>query len=151
MLDKIPAGLDQIIKVFGSLDDPHFEQNNIVLFDLPYPLTYDGQPVKRARAHRLAVDHFVAAFKAVQAAGLHEHFTEFNGIYNRRAIRGQSAHPSLHSWGAAIDMCASKIPLGSSRRLPQGVIDAFKAAGFFYGGDFVSRKDGMHFQLATHY
>lgn len=37
-------------------------------------------------------------------------------------------------------------PLGSKKRINQGVIDAFEKYGFFYGGDFVSRKDPMHFQ-----
>lgn len=87
----------------------------------------------------------------MEAAGLKNQFVEFNGIYARRAIRGQSAHPSLHSWGVAIDMGASTHPLGVFAPWPQGILDAFSAAGFFWDGNFRARKDCMHWQLATGY
>jgi hypothetical protein len=151
VLTQIPNGLDEIIHTYGSIDDAQFEAKHIVLFQLPFPLVYEGQQVKRARCHNLAVDNFIQAFKNVDAAGLKDQFTEFNGIYNRRAIRGQTSHASLHSWGVAIDMGASNHALGSSATWPQGIIDAFASAGFFWGGNFKSRKDPMHFQLATGY
>jgi hypothetical protein len=152
MLIKIPNGLDEIIHTFGSISDPHFEARNIVQFDLPYPLMYEGkQRVTRASAHRLAVPHFQAAFNNIERAGLRDQFTEFEGIFAKRAIRGQPAHPSLHWFGVAIDMLASRYPLGSMGRMPVMVVECFHKAGFFYGGDFKSRKDPMHFQLATGY
>lgn len=150
MLTNIPSGLDEIIATFGSLNGG-FEAKHITLFDLPYTLKYEGAPVKRARCHRLAVENFIQAFKSVQTEGLANQFSEFNGIYAPRSIRGQSAHASCHSWGIAIDMCASQYPLGSQLRMPDAIVKAFQSAGFFYGGDFKSRKDPMHFQLATHY
>ena len=159
MLAKIPHGLSGIVQTFGSIKDPKFEAKNIVFFDLPYPLKYDGATVVRARCHRLAVDHFIAAFKNVQAAGLASRFVEFNGIYERRAIRGSVGRASTHSWGIAIDMEAFDVrvgdqttyPLGSKRRFPEAIVKAFTSVGFVYGGDFTGRKDPMHFQLATGY
>ena len=151
MLTQIPNGLDEIIHTYGSLDDPQFEGKHIVLFDLPYPLRFEGQQVRRARCHNLATDNFIQAFRNVEAAGLKDQFLEFNGIYARRPIRGQASHPSLHSWGVAIDMGASTHPLGVMVPWPQGILDSFAAAGFFWGGNFKSRKDCMHWQLATGY
>ncbi len=151
MLTQIPNGLDEIIHTYGSLDDPQFEARHIVLFDLPYPLSFEGQQVRRARCHNLAVDNFIQAFRNVEAAGLAGQFVEFDGIYARRSIRGQASHPSLHSWGVAVDMGASTHPLGKMVPWPQGILDAFASAGFFWGGNFKSRKDCMHFQLATRY
>jgi hypothetical protein len=151
MLTQIPNGLDEIIHTYGSIDDANFETRHIVLFPLPYPLIYEGQAVKHARCHNLAVDNFVQAFKNVNDAGVADQFKEFNGIYNRRAIRGQASNASLHSWGVAIDMGASTHKLGSDATWPQAIIDAFESAGFFWGGNFKSRKDPMHFQLATGY
>jgi hypothetical protein len=151
MLTNIPSGLSGIIATFGSIKDPAFERKNIVFFDLPYPLKYDGATVVRARCHRLVVENFIAAFRNVQAAGLADQFTEFNGIYAKRAIRGSVGRASCHSWGIAIDMCASKYPLGSAKRMPEAIVKVFASAGFFYGGDFKNRKDPMHFQLATNY
>ena len=151
MLTEIPNGLDEIIATYGSLDDSQFENKHIVSFDLPYTLRYEGQTVKHSRCHKAAVDNFVQALKNVQDAGLADQFVEYNGIYARRPIRGQASHPSLHSWGVAIDMGASTHPLGGSATWPQGILDAFASAGFFWGGNFRSRKDPMHFQLATGY
>ena len=151
MLTQIPNGLDEIIHTYGSLDDSQFEANHIVSFELPYILRYEGQEVKHSRCHKLAVDNFIQAFKNVQAAGLAGEFVEYNGIYARRPIRGQASHPSLHSWGVAIDMGASTHPLGKIVPWPQEILDAFASAGFFWGGNFKSRKDCMHFQLATGY
>jgi hypothetical protein len=148
---QIPYGLSGIIATFGPITDPKFEAKNIVFFDLPYTLKYDGVSIARARCHRLAVDNFIAAFKNIQAAGLADQFTEFNGIYAKRPIRGSVGRASCHSWGIAIDMCASKYPLGSAKRMPDAIIKAFSDAGFLYGGDFKNRKDPMHFQLAMSY
>ena len=151
MLKKVPAGLDQIIKTFGSLDDPKFEQKNIVSITLPYPIRYAGKVVKTTRCHRLAADHFMAAFEEINRNGLTQYANDYSGIYNRRPIRGRASHPSTHSWGIAVDLEAVDFPLDSKKRLPDGIVAAFQKYGFFYGGDFVSRKDPMHFQLATHY
>src|SRR5260370_8479294 len=148
MLTQIPNGLDEIIHTYGSLDDPQFEANQIVSFDLPYTLRYEGQPVKHSRCHKVAVDSFVQALKNVQAAGLADQFVEYNGIYARRPIRGQASHPSLHSWGVAIDMGASTHPLGSSASWPQGILDSFPSAGFFWRGNFKPQNAPIHFPLA---
>src|SRR5260370_31586133 len=44
-------------------------------------------------------------------------------------------------------MGASTHPLGSSASWPQGILDSFASAGFFWGGNFKSRKDPMHFPV----
>src|SRR5437868_4802089 len=127
MITKIPHGLLQINATFGRLTDPRFEERNIVLFDLPYQLRFGQIPIKHAQGHRLAIDNFQQAFRNVMAAGLADQFTEFAGIYARRNIRGQGK-PSLHSWGIAIDMCSSEYPLGSLERMPDAIVNAFRAA-----------------------
>ena len=151
MLTQIPVGLDEIIHIFGNIDDVQFEENNIVLFSLPYPLLYEGTPVSRARCHRLVVENFQSAFEAIRSAGLDGGVKNYSGIYARRAIRGAGSHPSTHSWGIAIDLEADRYPLGSTNRFPDEVVQIFQNAGFFYGGDFLSRKDPMHFQLCKGY
>ena len=75
----------------------------------------------------------------------------YGGIYAARSIRGQSSHPSTHSWGIAIDLEPEKYPLGSTSRFPDTVVKIFQDAGFFYGGDFKARKDPMHFQFCKGY
>lgn len=151
MRSKPPHGLDEIIATYGDPFQRGFEAENIVMFDLPYPLRYAGRLVTRARAHRKAVENFVFAFENVRSAGLEAEATNYAGIYAPRTIRGSSKFPSTHTWGIAIDLEAERYPLGSPLRMPDAIIDAFRKAGFFYGGDFKSRKDPMHFQLATGY
>lgn len=67
--------------------------------------------------------------------------------YANRAIRG-STRPSNHSWGLALDINAQDFPLGSSKRLPQWIVDLFTDLHFEYGGDWKGRKDPMHFEFA---
>ncbi len=149
--NEIPVGLDQIIETFGSLDTPDFETLYIETFTLPYPLLYQGTKVTRGRCHHLAIENFQAAFEAILSAGLQAKVKNYSGIYNARPIRGQNAHPSTHSWGIAIDLESETYPLGSTKRFPDKIVQIFGNAGFFYGGDFVSRKDPMHFQLCRSY
>ncbi len=151
MLTESPSGLDEIILVFGSLDDSAFEQKNIVTFDLPYSLLFDDKPVTRSRCHKLLVDNFKKVFLDIKAAGLENVVKNYGGIYAPRPIRGHPSHPSTHSWGIAIDLEPEKFPLGSQARFPDDIITIFRNAGFFYGGDFKSRKDPMHFQFCTNY
>lgn len=151
MLTHIPSGLDEIIATFGNISDRNFEAENIVSFDLPYPLLYGNMTVHRTRCHRLAVENFQRAFYEIESAGLASEAKHFGGIYNQRAIRGHPSHPSTHSWGIAIDLEPEKYPLGSTNRMPERIIEAFRRSGFTYGGDFVSRKDPMHFQLCVNY
>jgi hypothetical protein len=66
--------------------------------------------------------------------------------YANRPIRGRNT-PSNHSWGLAVDINAQDFPLGSTKRLPQWIVDLWKAHGFDYGGDWSSRKDPMHFEF----
>lgn len=146
-----PHGLAGIMDVFGDPADPEFEARNIVSFDLPYPLVYDGKRIFRSRCHRLAVDNFIQVFMDLDHAGLASEVSNYGGIYAQRSIRGRATRPSTHSWGIAIDVEPAKYPLRSLARLPQPVIEVFKRAGFTYGGDFKGRKDPMHFQLCSGY
>lgn len=148
---KVPSGLDQIVATFGSLDDPNFQANNIVLFNLPYPLSYAGTPVARARAHKLVVPVFQAVFSEINNAGLSKLATDYSGIYAARPIRGYASHPSTHSWGIAIDLDAASNQMGTVGDMDPQIIAIFKKYGFFWGGDFHSRKDPMHFQYANNY
>jgi hypothetical protein len=150
MVFKTPHGLQGIIEIFGSLDDPHFEQKNIILFDLPYPLFYGTTKILHARAHHHAAPVFVAVFQELLASGLASTVQHYSGIYAKRNIRGAS-HPSTHSWGIAIDLEAELYQLGSTKRFPAPVVEVFTKHGFVYGGDFQGRKDPMHFQLASGY
>jgi len=70
--------------------------------------------------------------------------------FANRAIRG-SNRPSNHSWGLAIDLDAPSNPMTNnpSARHTIGSYASGLAAehGFRWGGDYVGRKDYMHFEF----
>ena len=105
MLTKTPVGLDEIIHTFGSLDDAKFEANHIALFDLPYPLLFEGKTVTHARCHKLLVENFQKAFQDIKAAGFESQVKNFSGIFAQRPIRGFPSHPSTHSTTASGRAC----------------------------------------------
>lgn len=81
----------------------------------------------------------------VENVGLHL----WGGAYNYRPIRG-SSRLSCHAFGAAIDFDPDHNGMNTVHRshMAQPVIDAFKSEGAFWGGDFHTRQDPMHFQFA---
>ena len=151
MILPAPNGLHEITELFGDISAPNYERDHIAVFDLPYPLFYDGRQVHRSRGHVLATDNFIQALMEIEHEGLSSHVKNYGGIYANRPQRAHPRFPSTHCWGIAIDIEPSKYPLGSLDRLPDAVVAIFKRAGFTYGGDFIHRKDPMHFQLCTGY
>jgi len=144
---------------------------NIVKLALPWDMvlyTTDGPAVHTITVHRLAAPHFLTAFNAVWTAAqanckLHPGLTTrqnlhsfggdvFSGAWNLRYTRGYEAQGILspHSWGIAIDIDASENPMGNPLRttFPAWYVNAWKSAGFLWGGEFEGRKDSMHFQVS---
>lgn len=111
-------------------------------------------PVTKIRVHKKCAAAFNAAFAEIwlafnkdqaqiDAVGLNE----YNGAYEKRLIRGSRTDWSNHSFGAAIDINASKNPLGATTgQMPQEAIDAFTRQGMLWGGFYGGRKDLMHFE-----
>jgi hypothetical protein len=93
------------------------------------------------------------AFSNLQAAGLHREIKTFDGCYSDRDVRG-SAAISLHAWAAAIDLNAACDGMVEHPTVRQRMgewspefIQIMKEAGLFYGGDFISRADPMHWAM----
>lgn len=119
---------------------------------------YVRRDVGTIRCHRLAAAAFQRLFSRWEEAGLMDRVLTCAGAFNARLKRGaSSARPvnlSNHSWGTAIDINAWENPLG---RLPLGVgargsvrelVGIANDLGFYWGGHFSGRPDGMHFELA---
>jgi hypothetical protein len=68
--------------------------------------------------------------------------------YNCRAIAGSSA-PSNHSWGLSVDINAPKNPMTSVlvTDMPGWMPDLWNAYGFRWGGDYINKKDAMHYEF----
>ena len=71
--------------------------------------------------------------------------------YAFRMVRGSTDRLSCHSSGTAIDLNATKHPLGKAGTFTAEKIPMLRALakkyGLKWGGDFKSRPDDMHFEV----
>jgi D-alanyl-D-alanine carboxypeptidase len=92
-------------------------------------------------------DYYGQSQQMIEEIGMHI----YGGAYNPRKIRG-SRRWSVHAFGAAVDFDPEHNAMNylphNPHKMAQPVIDAFKAEGAFWGGDFSYRHDPMHFQFA---
>lgn len=72
--------------------------------------------------------------------------------YCFRDVRGVTGKLSNHSSGTAIDLNATKHPLGKIGTFPNEKVPMIRALakkyGLIWGGDYKNRKDEMHFEIA---
>lgn len=71
--------------------------------------------------------------------------------YAFRMVRGTTDKLSCHSSGTAIDLNATKHPLGKIGTFPAEKVPMIRALakkyGLKWGGDYINRKDEMHFEI----
>lgn len=178
-MKKVPNGRAEVNAFYGNPSDGSghlstaWATKNLTYITLPYVLLYEGKPVTRIQAHRLAAPSFLAAFMAVwlharlavkerdgydkdsayydakSAAWLDQYgLRDYGGCFNFRPIRGAKSL-SLHSYGIAIDFAVESNKLGQqSSTFPDWFVKCWEDQGFFWGMRFKGRKDPMHFQLA---
>ena len=135
------------------------DKGNFATMSVPkgFNLKYDGQPVKTIRG----VHKNVAASLRLALQGILDKYGEekinklginiYSGVYNKRSKRGGTTW-SLHSWGIAIDLYASKNALDTkapdalfSGEDYQDMIDIFEQYGWYSLGR-AKNYDWMHFQ-----
>ena len=142
-----------LIAFYGNPDKPSFA-GNLLLVTPPFQMWFGEQQVKGVTIHKKCAASLMAVFdslwehyghdqKKVDDSGL----SSFSGSYNNRSIRG-SSRKSCHAFGAAIDIDAEDNAMHTAGSMDPAIIAAFKAQGWFWGGDFHSRTDPMHFQAA---
>jgi hypothetical protein len=72
--------------------------------------------------------------------------------YCYRMIRGSTDKLSNHSSGTALDLNATQHPLGKAATFDAAKVPMIQALakkyGLKWGGDYVNRKDEMHFEIA---
>ncbi len=108
--------------------------------------------------HRKAAAALSELLTEWQTKGLSNQVLTFQGSFAPRLIRGErgSSVLSNHAFGLAFDINARWNPLGAQPALrgERGcVFDLVPIAnrhGFFWGGHFNRRKDGMHFEYVDH-
>jgi len=122
-----------------------------------FNLKYDGKPVTTINGvHRNVAQSLRGAFDGILAKYGSERINKlginiYSGVYNKRAKRGGTTW-SLHSWGIAIDLYASKNALKTkspnalfSKKEYKDMIDIFEQNGWYSLGR-AKNYDWMHFQ-----
>lgn len=164
-LANVPNGHDEVVAYFGQNTknaalDPEWQQKNIRVFTLKYPMLFwDGVVRSAFQAHRLVGDSLVDAlaefFEAVAPPSLQgedpssyvgsKGWNHFDGCYNYR-VNKNAPVLSVHSWGAAVDLNAAANPNGQAEnRQPKELIEAFVSRGWVW----INPTDNMHVQACT--
>ncbi len=128
-----------------------------------YPASKDPAEIKiksysvRGTDRKLRCAESVGPLLAAFAADFHELIepidegTFDDWGYAFRMVRGSTDRLSCHSSGTAIDLNATKHPLGKAGTFPAEKIPMLRALakkyGLKWGGDFKSRPDDMHLEV----
>ena len=128
-----------------------------------YPASKDADEIKiksypvKGTDRKLRCAESVGPLLAAFAAEFHELIepidegTFDDWGYAFRMVRGSTDRLSCHSSGTAIDLNATKHPLGKAGTFPAEKIPMLRALakkyGLKWGGDFKSRPDDMHFEV----
>lgn len=95
----------------------------------------------------------INGYVQLEKAGVHKEVITYDGCYNDRHVRGMDT-TSLHAWAAAIDLNAATNPMTTD---PDPIkrhgtwsplfIQIMIGAGIYFGGNWHSRADPMHWSL----
>lgn len=132
-----------------------WEMGNIVRLSLPQLAGVDGASAQGAvRCHRLIAKQLTELWNEWQSVGLLPRVRSWEGMYVPRFIRGSTTVLSNHAFGSAFDINYAWNQLGVRPALVGGegsvreLVPIAHKHGFYWGGHFSSRPDGMHFEAA---
>jgi D-alanyl-D-alanine carboxypeptidase/Putative peptidoglycan binding domain len=131
-----------------------WERENIIRISVPQLAGKRGAPASgTVRFHQRTATQLQDLFKAWSKARVLDRVLTWDGSFVSRFVRGGTTL-SNHAFGSAFDINAPFNPLGAEPALPGKVgciYDLVRIAhdhGFYWGGHFSSRRDGMHFEVA---
>lgn len=130
-------------------------KENIIMVQLPQ-LSKLGFG-SRAQFHKKAAGQLQALFMAWDAAGLLSYIKQWGGTYCPRFIRGSTSTLSNHAFGTAFDINVPWNPLGGTPASEESkgtvipLVEIANQMGFFWGGHYDKRLDGMHFECVKPY
>lgn len=128
-------------------------RDSIIKVKIPQLINVPSAPTNgEIYFHKKAAHQIVGFFNEIEKEGLLHLVISWSGSFYPRFIRGRTVL-SNHSWGTAFDINApenwlGEVPakIGQKGSLLQLVPIANKW-GFFWGGHYENRKDGMHFEV----
>lgn len=145
--DPQPDNREQI-RILGN-----WEADNIVRVALPQ-LEAQLPQYKSARFHKKGAEQLRALFAAWEKADLTRLILSWGGAFVPRFQRGSRTALSNHAFGSAFDINMKWNGLGAMPALRgedgsvRELVTLANEHGFFWGGHFRQRQDGMHFEIA---
>ena len=135
----------------------NWQNDNLVKTVIPQLVGIDGAPQDGAIwFNRKVANQFTDLWSAWENAGLLSKILTFDGAYNPRYIRGGAKNQILsnHAFATAFDINYAWNKLGAEPATfgQEGcvyeLVPIAHRFGFYWGGHFSTRKDGMHFEVA---
>jgi peptidoglycan hydrolase-like protein with peptidoglycan-binding domain len=143
-------GNRESIRILGS-----WTRDNIVMVPIPQLRAALGSGAPSGmRFHRHAAEQLKALWADWEEAGLLDRMVSFDGSFVPRFVRGSTTVLSTHAFGCAFDINARQNALGArpalvgERGCVRELVSFANRRGFYWGGHFGSRPDGMHFEVA---
>jgi hypothetical protein len=104
------------------------------------------------QVHTKIANQTLSLFQAWEDAGLKDRILTWGGSWVPRFIRGSRSSLSNHAWGTAFDINAQWNGLGMKpaelheKGCVKELVSIAADHGFYWGGWFANRPDGMHFE-----
>jgi D-alanyl-D-alanine carboxypeptidase len=120
--------------------DPGFLRRHIVTRRVPL--------LGAVTCHRRMIPALSSAMAQLRRRGLGHlvDVAQYAGCYAPRRIQ-PSGTLSLHAWGLAVDLNAASNPLGGESSQDPRLVRSMERHGFYWGGDFATVPDPMHFEF----
>lgn len=138
------------IRILGS-----WQKNNLTRVTVPQLKGITGAPKSgRVFWHKAVAHQLVGMFQEWEDKDLMHLVLGWAGSWNPRFIRGSRSTLSNHAWATALDI---NVPWNGLGRRPalleqhgtvRPLVQIANKWGFWWGGHFSRRLDGMHFECA---
>jgi len=130
-----------------------WERQNIVVERIPQ-LAKALPAYSRMGFHKLAMPQLKGLWAEWEEAGLLDRILSYAGAYTPRTVSPGGSTLSNHAFGTAFDINAPENPRNQTpaaagqRGCLWELVPIANKWGFFWGGHYDNKKDGMHFEIA---
>lgn len=145
------AGSPEAIQILDT-----WAKDNVVQVHVPQLKGIQGAPSScSVPFHKSGANQLKALFSSWERAGLMSLVLTWAGSWVPRFIRGSTRVLSNHAFGTAFDVnpiwngLGAKPALVGQRGSVRKLVPLANDHGFYWGGHYAGRPDGMHFELAA--
>ena len=152
-LEFVPAPTKAFPKGIKITND--FVKDNIIVVSVPQLIGFKGAPKNgKVYFHKKAANALQGLFYELEHENIMDDILTWDGAFYPRLIRGGGNTLSNHAFGIAFDINAQYNGIGVTPALPRygvkgcvyRIVKVATKHGFFWGGWYRNRKDGMHFE-----